>query len=159
MMEERGDYIEESGTFKILKKSPLHIQLSPEESPTTDEKFIRESVMKTMMYGIYRSFIHTDQKEITITVIPKEGISGGKEQKYMNKYKTTLTITRASALSVIRKFHPIGSLEELVTTKKAAGITLNDEWSDEFNQCYWSDGKKPGLHAFYSELVKSAELK
>ena len=159
MIEDRNDYVEESGTFKVIKAEPLHIQLSPRDTKGTSEKVIRDEVKRAMIYGIFRTFIHTPQNKITVTVIPLEVGVPGPKKVYWNQYKTTLTVTREGALRAVRKFFPVGTYEELVAPKTIAGLTINDEWSGDFSKCYWSDLGEPGIDAFYLELVNHAEVK
>ena len=79
-MEEVGDFTQdfmvETGTLKVLTKKPLHIQLNIARE--TDSKLAAESMFRAYLWGVYRTFLHTNADEVTVTVVSPVAVDGNK---------------------------------------------------------------------------------
>lgn len=154
MMNSLKDYTQENGTFKVLRKEPLHIQVSPMTFPGDFPDVIDAQVKRAVIYGIYRSFIHTSVDQITVTAIPKELNPRTKSSRYLNAYKRTVTKTRKEALDLVRRYLHVASLDALVEDQRIAGSVVPDGWTKAFNRLYYQDQGPPGLTIFFSELER-----
>ncbi len=155
MIKKLGDYNEEIGTFKIIKQSPLHIQLSPQvaEGETSDQ--INEMVERAIVYGVYRTFIHTNVDQITVTALPKEmNLNKSRVAKYVYEYKRTVSKTRNEALALAKKHLGISSFPEMVSEIKIGNTVLPYQWTNDFKRAYYNDKGFPGLTGFVNELSK-----
>src|SRR5215218_5667584 len=103
MVKDFKDYSQENGTFKVLTREPLHIQLSPIVVPGDFPDVIDAQVKRAVLYGIYRSFVHTPVDRITVTAIPLERNPRTDSTQYLSAYKRTVTKTRSQALELIRR--------------------------------------------------------
>jgi len=134
------DFSSENGTFKIISKVPLHIQLSPQEVRDALPKVMEEDTNRAIMYGIYRTFIHTSINKITVTGVPQEIVNiKTHKMQYIPKYKRTVTITKPKALELVKGYLNIISLSDLVT---------DDKWTKDFMRLYYNDRGYPGLDRF-----------
>jgi len=162
MIENFHDYSAEEGTFKVLNKKPLHIQLSPEflispEYPNAenyDNEQIIEDTKRAIVYGIYRTFIHTPNQEITITAIPQTYNHITHKRKYLTAYKMTANVTKEQALALAQKYVDVAMLSDLVTEITFEGTIINDQWSKNFKRIYFNHSGNPdGLNRFFEELT------
>jgi hypothetical protein len=103
MIEKFNDYSSSNGTFKIIKNNPLHIQLSPQVVNRDSHKTIEFAVKRTIIYGIYRSFVHTNINSITVTAVPQEINFKNKKSRYLSAYKRTISVTKDKALFLVKK--------------------------------------------------------
>lgn len=130
------DYRIESGGIggiRLISKEPLHFLLSPAVFDGEVDEQIRRLVKRSILYGIYRTFIHTDSQSVTVTVIPLLQ-SGG----YLEQYTETVSITRGEALSIAKLYMGVNSFSELI------GNNVGNEydpvsWSDAFENVYYSE--------------------
>jgi len=135
-----NDYPEENGRFKILSSTPLHIQLSPTIVDGDRKDVIDEIVKRAIIYGVYRTFIHTKADKVTVTVLPKDLM----KNRYFKQYKKTYTVDRSYAIEV----------SKLLLGQNLSGLI--DEslfWSKSFKKGYYSDQGEPGLDRFFTALV------
>ena len=157
MMEKFNDYniIEES--FKILSTEPLHIQLAPVVFPGELPCVIEEVVNEALIYGIYRSFIHTNIDHITVSSVPcvcnlDPNI---KLIRYANEYKRTISKGRQEALTLVKRYISIDSLSDMVTGIKYGNDIIPNQWVKDFDCINYSDQGYPGITRFVNELAKS----
>lgn len=153
------DYSIEKGTFKILKTKPLHIWVGSEETMFEDPQFIEEDIKRSIVYGIYRSFIHTNVQEITVTSEAKllkfdhkKPLS--KEINFMAQFKKTVSIKRDKALALIQKFSIANNFSDLVADWSYEGMIDHDQWSRPAKRTMYNDQGLPGLNIFFNELIK-----
>lgn len=146
MIQQLNDFSTDNGTFKVISKKPLHIQLSPEVLPNDLKSVISEQTERAAIYGIYRSFIHTDVDKITVTAIPKIY----SKDDYVSADKVTITKTRAQALNDIQKFIPVTGFSELTISDEYG----HDETSKEYKQIYFNDQGGAGLNKFFKYISK-----
>jgi|tagenome__1003787_1003787.scaffolds.fasta_scaffold20956011_3 hypothetical protein len=154
MMSSLNDYTQENGTFKILRREPLHIQVSPMVFPGDFPDVIDAEVKRAVIYGVYRSFIHTSVNQITVTAIPKELNPRTKSSRYLGAYKRTVTKTRKEALDLVRRYLHVATFDALVEDQRIGGSVVSDIWTKAFNRLYYQDQGPPGLTTFYSELER-----
>ena len=154
MIEEFSDYSSSNGTYNLSSSELLHIQLSPMVVDGDLPEVIEESIKRTIIYGIYRSFIHTGIEQITVTAIPMEISFKGGKNRYLKGYERTITISRDKAISLIKKHLKISNLSSLVTEITISGMTINDQWSNEFKRIYYNDQGHPGITRFFGDLAK-----
>ncbi|MFK5892159.1 MAG: hypothetical protein QM504_02945 [Pseudomonadota bacterium] len=154
MIEKFNDYSVSNGTFKIIKNKPLHIQLSPQVVKGDFPEIIELQVKRALIYGIYRSYVHTNINNITVTAIPKEINFNNKKSKYLAGHKRTIFTTRSKALSLVKKYINVTSFSKLVKEEKMSGMVYYDQWIKDFDRIYYNDQGQPGLNRFISELAK-----
>ncbi|HEH9409704.1 hypothetical protein [Aeromonas salmonicida] len=125
MMEEFGDY--DSGkknTYELITSKPLHIRLSPLVYPNDSIENIAAGSRQALVYGIYRTLINTNAKQVTVTVIPSELDTDSKTTKLLTDMTVTVTKNRQQAMNDISHFMKIKSLDEMVDDE--------DFWSEKF---------------------------
>lgn len=151
-----GDYTKNGNTFEVLKKTPLHIRLSPGTVPRDLPENINSDVNRSIVYGIYRSFVHTPVKEIKVTAIPieQERKGGQLKERFLPGYKRTVHATRDEALSLAKKFLNIDSFSDLITSREVSGHTFHNRWIKAFDCLYYNDECPPGLNKFVGLLAK-----
>jgi len=143
-----SDYETDDGTLRILSKNPLHIQLSPQVLKNDRKDVIRVLNRKALLYGIYRTFIHTKADAVKVTALPMDHLT----KDHLKEFKETVQITRDKALKTAAKVLGVKSLNELVTDETPVG-KIPDSWARVFENGYTETGK-PGIHAFIDELMK-----
>lgn len=152
MIEEFNDFSVEEGTFKIIKKNPLHIQLSPKTVPNDLPQNITDGVDRALVYGVYRTFAHTKYTKITVTAIPKETDLKTLKSKLLDAKKKTITIDRINALTLAKKYLQITDFSDLITETKKGNYTIKNTWTDNFKKIYYNDSGSPGLTKFVQEI-------
>lgn len=150
MMQEFHDYSAEKGTFKVLKSDPLHIRLSPQVVQGHSRKVIEALTKRALIYGIYRTFIHTDVSRVTVTAVPQEIDFKSDKARYLTKYSMTMTKTRDQALAVARKHLRVQMFSDLVLGDGAGEMAFPDTWTEDFSQIYYDD--EWGLSRFVLSL-------
>lgn len=121
------DFIVETGTLKVLKKKPLHIQLRTENQ--ADTKLAAEAMFRAYLWGVYRTFLHTNTDEVTVTVVSPVVVDGST--------KFTATSTRARALATVQQIPGITGWNDL--------LTASQSWSEPMKRCMYSSYGKPGM--------------
>ncbi|MFC4923861.1 hypothetical protein [Delftia deserti] len=143
VMEEMGDFSPENNTFQVVRAKPLHIRLAARIMGTNMPEHTKEEVLRAVVYGVYRTFIHTDQAQVQVTAQPLLVTLGGKDNKLLDTPHATVTVTRAKALQVAQKTLGVKSFKELVDS--------DDTWSDKMqNGRYFT--RKPGLAKLAHDL-------
>jgi hypothetical protein len=140
MIEAMNDYSESNGTFKMISKN--HFQLSPMIVENDSPSVIDEQVKRSLIYGIYRTFIHTDLKKITVTVVPKDLFN----QKYFKQYKQTISINKKKVEKIATQLFGVSDIKLMVTE--------HDTWSELFNKGYYNDQGKPTLTVHFNKLAQ-----
>lgn len=154
MIEKFGDYSASNGTFKILKKEPLHIQLSTRVIQEELPENIEDDVRVTLVDGIYRAFVHTSINQITVTAIPLEIDLESSKTRYLPGYKRTISKTRVEALTAVKKHLSVSSFSSLVTEIKIGDFVIPNQWTKDFKRLLYNDQGYPGLNRFVGELAK-----
>ena len=157
MIEDFGDFSASNGTFKVLKSKKVpHIQLSPMVVPGDLHKVIVEEVKREALYGIYKTFIHTEIDRVRISVVPLllEDIKKGKK-RYLKNYSVTMEVTKDKATKVARDLLKIDSLRDAIDLKKS-GEKVSAGWSSTFLKACYNDLGPPGLNQFYRSITRAA---
>ncbi len=121
------DFMTETGTLKVLKKKPLHIQLRIDNQ--ADTKLAAEAMFRAYLWGVYRTFLHTNADEVTVTVVSPVAVDGNS--------KFTAISTRTRALATVQQIPGIKGWDDL--------LTASQSWSEPMKRCMYSSFGKPGL--------------
>lgn len=121
------DFIAETGTLKVVKKKPLQLELRI--GPESDSKYAAEAMFRAYLWGVYRTFLHTNADEVTVTVVSPVAVDGNT--------KFTATSTRARALATVQQIPGIKGWDDL--------LTASQSWSEPMKRCMYSSFGKPGL--------------
>jgi hypothetical protein len=148
MVEDFGDFSDENGTFKLLSTQPLHVQFSPQIVPGDLAENVRYAVQRAALYGVYRTFVHTSAESVRVTATPIElDIKNGTSKKLKGPL-VEVTVTRAQALSAVKKLIQVNNFAELVKPEQMGTMQL-DNWTKGFESLYY---KQPGIDKLLSEL-------
>lgn len=103
------------------------------ESLLTREKGIGSNYLSAIIYGVYRTFIHTGFDTVQVTSVPMEIDSTGTgKRNYFEAYKTTLKIHKKDVVKVAKKLFGV-SLDKLVDSDEY------NTWNALFNKGYYND--------------------
>lgn len=145
VIEEMNDFSQENNTFAIVKKQPLHIRLSPQVVKGDSPETVKSEILRAATYGVYRTFIHTKEPQVQVTVWPMLTTIGpkGAVLSPTTHPKAEVTVTRAKALEAVQRLLAVSSFKEL--------IDENDTWSEKMqNIRYFSH--YPGLQKIADQL-------
>lgn len=138
MIEDRGDYAEENGSFKLVSDKPLEIQLAPTVVPGDLPENVQRELRRAALYGVYRTFAHTNVNAVSVTVVPREVTLNPVTSKLLKKPSVQISVTRDQAMTAAGKFVEASSASDLVVPE-AAGDTQLDEWTPAFQNLYFKD--------------------
>ena len=153
MIEDIGDYSSSNNTFKVINKSPLHIQLATLCVAGHSHEVKEEYTQMAIIYGLYKAFIHTDIEKLTVTAIAFTYDPSTKKETSLDDHKKTVTLTRTEALEAVDKFKPFSSFNELVSVITAGSLKITT-WSANFKPFLCNDMGSPGIDRFYKTLSK-----
>lgn len=136
VMEEMNDFVLENNTFQIVRAKPLHIRLSPQILSLNAPDQLNEEVLRAAVYGVYRSFIHTDQPQVQVTAQPLFISLSPRSAKLLDLPRAMVTVTRDKALQVAKQNLGVKGFKELVNS--------DDTWSDKMQNGRYIN-RKPGL--------------
>jgi len=122
-----NDFSVEQGNLKVLKKTPLHFQLSIPSESSSD--LAAEAMFRAFLWGVYRTFLHTKVDQVTITVVSATPVNGTKQM--------TASSTRLQALSTVQQIPGISGWNDLLTDRQT--------WSEPMKRCVYSTFGKPGI--------------
>ncbi|WGO84704.1 hypothetical protein [Arsenophonus apicola] len=146
-IEDFGDYYPENNSFKLLSKKPLTMQLSPLDF-TNDFEDVKELLVKrSVVYGIYRTFVHSNNNKVTIVSFLTDATNT--KNKLTGSPEYTVTITKTQAEEILKKYLPLTSSAEIV----------NDycSFTRQFNELMFDDSGKKGFAAFFNDLVNASK--
>ncbi len=145
VIEEMADFSADNNTFAIIQKQPLHIRLSPEVVKGDLPKTVKSEVLRAATYGVYRTFIHTKEDQVKVTVQPMLTVIGpkGATQNLAKSPLAEVTLTRAKALDVAKRLLKVNTLEQLVNEQGS--------WSEKMQNGRYFD-RTPGLQRISDEL-------
>lgn len=144
MIEDFNDYDDKS--FKMLDTQPIpHIQLSLPLLPNDHKDVIEETVQRATIYGIYRTFLHTANKQVKVTSIPSD--------PKLKKYAVTLQVNRDQVVEVAKQLFGVNSLKELV--KPVYPESERQTWTDTFRSGYCNDLGPPTLRKHFAMLAST----
>lgn len=139
MMEEFGDFSPDTEKFKWLMDDPPSMQLGPWVNKEDDDNRIGEEVNRALLYGVYRTFIHTDLQSIKVVVVPLDLNMETKKVTPLPKFKQEIFVERGKAEEMLKRYG-IGSFSEAVGTADDA-----DQWSEKMEAIYWQAPKAQEL--------------
>jgi hypothetical protein len=148
VLHEWYSYSTDDGTFKTISENPLHIQIVPTFMQDEYPDINRNDVKTALLEAVYRTFIHTDTKALTVTCTPQliQNNNGDFETKPLEKYAKTITVSKEMAVKIAESHLNISTLSELVMDQKVGGILITDEWTDKFKMViYGEDYNTPDL--------------
>ena len=134
-----NDFTEEDGTLIIESESPLKITLYPSAVIEQTDEVKTSDMQRAVLYGIYKTFVHTNEPQIDVTahMIEIESYNPYKAEKN-HSLEVNISVTREQALEAVKAFIPsVNSFDDLVTTRTYGDITAHDEWTPEFEQLYF----------------------
>lgn len=121
------DFSVEEGTLKIVARKPLHIELTVSEQG--DQRQAANAMFRAFLWGVFRTFLHTDADSVKVTVVSPVAVEGNKS--------FTASASRARALKVVQQLLGVADFNGLITERQS--------WSDDMKRCYYSDFGRPGL--------------
>ena len=103
MLENSSDYYVENGSLKFISEdeSNLHVQVSKLILNSDSENVKNDISKRDIIYVAFQAFAQTDIDKLTITSIPNDMQN---PKKYYEKYKNTVTIDRAKATLILKKY-------------------------------------------------------
>jgi len=147
MMTDFNDYDPSAGDFAVLKDRPLTVTISPVIMPGENPVVVDQELEKASVYVAYRTFIHTDAKQISVTAFPRELNFQTHKSSFLKSKSIKFTITRDTALKNVQRFLEVNNLSELIGDNGTSFTT------DFKNCCYLPEGN-PGLKSFYATISK-----
>ena len=146
-----GDYNAGNGTFKMFTSEGIpDFQLSNNVVDGELKSVILEGIKRDLIYGVYRTFIHTDHDTVKITGIPLLlDLKNLSKRDYLQQYKATIQVKRDEVLQVAKKLFQVSSLSDLVSSSNL--------WTNVFNQGYYNDQGSPTLDVHYAALLEVSE--
>ena len=156
MLEELTDFSAEAETFKLVAKSPLHIQVSPRVYRTQRAEITESLVQMAAVETVFRAFVHTGIDKITVTVAPKT-IETGSSGEYLDQHRVTMTATRKGALKLLNQYFPGKGFEDLVTVDSIADTPSSDFKSTLFNRMTFPDQGEPGVEKVFKDLAQKGQ--
>ncbi|MEZ5024331.1 MAG: hypothetical protein R2728_13910 [Chitinophagales bacterium] len=146
MLHATHDYKEEDGNLKILSEgNSIHVQVSNWIFDGEMEETINEQTKRDIVYVSFQAFAKTDINEITVTSIPLKMKDFKTRDKYLEKYKKTVTISRETALKILEEYLSIESFQDLYQ------LYQSEVWipNDNFNKL-----KSQYLNSVFNEITK-----
>jgi PBP1b-binding outer membrane lipoprotein LpoB len=144
MIEDRADYAEENGSFKLVSAEPLHIQLAAQVVANDLPEVIQSEVNRAALYGIYRTFIHTRADSVRVTALPMEITLNPYSARYLAEPKVDLVLSRDQALKAAQQLAGVVSFDDIVTPDETMGMQM-DSWSTAFKPFYFEDAGQKAL--------------
>lgn len=148
MMESNNDYPPENGSYKILSKKPLHVQIFPTIFKGDVEKNINYEVNKAAVYVAYRVLFQTPADAVKVTVMPRELNLQNHKYTPAPTYAFTFSLSKERALKISSQYAGIDNSDDLFQSD-------GYQWAESFRSCCYSDRGNPGLTAFAQELKNS----
>lgn len=151
MFADFSDYSLSNETLVILNEKPLELRLAKPVYKGDPESLVKHELHRAVLYGIYKTFIHTDEPQVTVKAVPILVKSYNPlQEEVLDEPVYEISITREQALEALQAMLPGADFNSIV--EERAGSWL---WNDDFNSLYYED-RDPGLDAFYEEVEKAA---
>ncbi|EMO9523720.1 hypothetical protein RJ634_006306 [Pseudomonas aeruginosa] len=138
MIEDRGDYSAENGSFKLLSAKPLKIQLAPSIVPGDLPENNAREIRRAALYGVYRTLVHTDADKVTVVAVPRELNIREQTSRLLTRPSLSITVTRNQALEAASRFVKVETAADLVNAEEEHGLQL-DNWVPAFEAAYVTD--------------------
>lgn len=143
MIEDFGDYSAETGTFKLVSDSPLEIQIATLVAAGDLPENVQRELRRAALYGVYRTFVHTDAGAVKVKVVPNV-MTSATERSIQDTPSLEVTVTREQALQAVQSLVPAESFSDLVLPEQAGKIQL-DNWAQSFEPLYFKDDGQESL--------------
>ena len=140
MIEDRADFSEENGTFKVMSTNPLHIQLAAQVVANDLPEVVLSEVQRVAIYGVYRTLIHTNVDKVRVTAVPMEVTVNPRSSRYLKSPTVDLQVNRNQALRAVAAKIPVESLSDLVDQ-----TAYPDSWSKPFESLYYKPEERQDL--------------
>lgn len=92
----------------LSKGNDIHVRVSSEFLNTEDVSLLKEQTKRDIVYVVFQTFAQTNLEKFTVTAIPIVRTSFNPNLKYDGKkkedLKQTITITRAKAQQILKKY-------------------------------------------------------
>lgn len=144
-MDAMSDFSSENQTFEVLSQDPLHIRMAPEILASETAESIDFELKRAVIYGVYRTFIHTGHDAVEVTAQPMLITLNPRTHKLLDSPVAKVKITRQQALEVAKNQLGITDFDELV------GGTTPDSWSEKMLNGRYNE-RTPGLQKFSQAL-------
>ena len=146
-IEDLNDYSSEAGTLKLVSSSPLKFEIFQTDAAKQQPAYKAEAVNRAAIYGIYRTFIHTDVPELEVAAGLLEMHSAVPRVVKPNpQYKVVVRTTREQALKAISSLLPeVKSFQDLVAKQTVGGLVFDDLWTDAFDSVYLKGSEQAKL--------------
>lgn len=152
MIDDLNDFASDNGTFKVLKEKPLHIQLLTQTVAGESKAIAAEEVRRAIVYGVIRSFMHTDIDQITVTAASAISDAASGKMKQVKGSEVSVLVRRQDTLELLRKMTGIKEFSDLEEMEKAGDLTFPGG-SAAYQAIRYNDHGKPGLDAFFKALA------
>lgn len=138
MIEDRGDYSEENGSFKLVSAQPLKIQLAPSVVPGDLPENVQREIRRAALYGVYRTFTHTDADAVVVKVVPMQITINPYSSKLLSSPSIQISVTRAQAMQAAGQLVDANTSSDLVVPEAGGGFQ-SDQWIPKFETLYIKD--------------------
>lgn len=152
MINTLGDYSEDTGQFQLVSEKPAHFILSPFFFTGDDSKARTNEARRMMLYGVWRTFAHTDAESVTVEVLPRHvtDLAKANEADFMQDQKISVTVSRDFALSSLTKHTDITRFDDLISDGKKTSSIKGISWSTQAENLRRDSNKRDIL---YNDLV------
>lgn len=147
LMDEYNDYSNDSGTFKVISKAPLKIQISPKVFSGDSDKAIEVVSYKASVYAAYRTLLQTPAKAVNVTVVPLSFDLSKQKKFYLEDKQYSFSITKEKALKLAHSFAGTANPDEIIGSD-------GYEWTDNFSSCCYLESGHPGVVKFARQFIK-----
>ena len=115
LIDTSADFSIEKGTYKIISKDPIHIQISSKVVEGDSKKVIIGLTKKDFVYVVFDAFARTNINKIRITSIPLTTLNNSEvKEAYLVDYKVSATVTREKAKSIMQKYIKTSNFDDLM---------------------------------------------
>ncbi|MBD2812498.1 hypothetical protein ID853_16815 [Xenorhabdus sp. Vera] len=94
------------------------------------------------MYGVYRTFINSNNDKVTVVSYL---VDSNKGKKLHGSPEYTTTLTREQALSIVNNYVPVNDFSELIDEQCS--------FTKAFNELRYDDSGTKGFDNFFAELI------
>lgn len=103
------------GQFKVSSSNPVHLELYGINTETNTKENLEYDQQKALIYGVYKSFTHTNLDKLTISA----GVKDMKDPSKVIVKPMTLTITKEQALKALKAHTNAKDFKDLVADTNA----------------------------------------
>jgi hypothetical protein len=140
MMEDDYGYASDNGTFKIISKQPLHIQISQIVMPSMSGEEMKDMSLEGLIYITYMTFATTPIEEITITSVPM--VYDGATSTNLGFFESgryTISINKEKARQVMLRICGTSDFDDLLGYEDGNGQIMEDSPTPSFDKLKSTD--------------------